>query len=320
MKKNKKPNPQQVQKVITSPTVYAFDLNDIPTEKYLATLKVLFADPAFTEAVGQRNRLVKAAAQLRTGSDMTNLIRTIEKKDRALADTLFAAIVQTNVRSAVANDHFTFKQIVRYFIDYSDDDVRQNIDRLFRSLDKLTFLADMLESVTVDIRLYMQRIFADDFRFEQFDAVAQVLTQLKGYFGQIRNFDNAKQRTADLYMDYADSINDYLEKRLNAYNKKRDKIATQFCHIPKDQFIDSLNAFFGNEGRQIGTEVLVDTPRGGFHIDTARLLPLLNVEQTLRLNKIAKPLPAKVDESTKMKYDLKVSDAIYDYALSRNHA
>ena len=56
-------------------------------------------------------------------------------------------------------------------------------------------------------------MFDDIVEFHQFDAVSHVLTQLRGFFKTVRrgNFDSPESQ---LYFDYADSINDYLDKRL----------------------------------------------------------------------------------------------------------
>lgn len=196
----KKTSAQREEQIRNLPTPYTFNLQDVPADKYTDILKSLFSDPSFKQMVEKRNRLVRSAAQMRPDtSQMSNLVRTIQQHDRRLADALYGVLVQANLRSDVTYDFLSFNTLLRYFVDYSQERANEKVERLFNDLHKLTFLADMLESVTLDVKQEMQDVFGDGIEFQQFDGVQHVLKQLKGFFGSVRNH---KEDTAEaqLYM------------------------------------------------------------------------------------------------------------------------
>ena len=163
--------------VRNQPTIYSFHFNDVPPSKYAETLDVLFHNPDYNEDVKKRNRLVKSAQRLRPGSsEMANLVRTIQQYDRKLADILYASIVQTNLHSEVGYDFLSFRTLLKYYVDYSKDGNKERVDRLAANLDKVTFLADVLESIVTDVKADMREIFNGSVEFNQFDSVLNVLT------------------------------------------------------------------------------------------------------------------------------------------------
>ena len=84
---SKKPASNREDFVRQQPTIYTFNLKDVPASKYAETLDVLFHNPDYNDIVEKRNRLVNSAERLRPGStEMLNLIRTIQSQDRKLAD------------------------------------------------------------------------------------------------------------------------------------------------------------------------------------------------------------------------------------------
>lgn len=166
------------QLVRNQPTIYSFDFKDVPSGKYAETLDVLFHNPDYSETVEKRNRLVKSAERLRPGSsEMINLVRTIQQHDRKLADIMYSSIVQTNLHSDVGYDFLSFSTLLKYYVDYKKDGMRERVDRMAANLDKVTFLADMLESIVTDVKADMREVFDGSIEFNQFDAVLKVLTQ-----------------------------------------------------------------------------------------------------------------------------------------------
>ena len=75
----------------------------------------------------------------------------------------------------------SFSTLLKYYVDYSRPNIKQTVARLVANLDKLTFLSDMLESLVTDIKADMREVFDGKQEFSQFDAVSQVLTQLRGF-------------------------------------------------------------------------------------------------------------------------------------------
>ncbi len=295
------------QSVLQQPTFYTFDFKDVPTDKYADTLSVLFANPDFSDAVGRRNRIVQSASRLRAGSsEMSNILRTVQQHDRKLADIMYQSIVQTNIHSEVTEEHYAFSELLKYFVDYRREGIRERVDKLARRLDSITFLSDMLESILVDIRADMRDIFDNEIEFRQFDAVQNVLTQLRGFFRSSRSNDE-KSPSAQLYFEYSDSINEYIAKRLKTYTEKYRKLHPTPPIYDESDYLAALNQFFGED---FGLEFISHSDTGGAYINGALLLSKLPASQVEKLKK-AMPKDAKGQQlRSTIKYDFAITEAV----------
>ena len=284
-----KPILTREQVVRNQPTVYTFNFKDVPVSKYAETLDVLFHNPDYNDAVDKRNRLVKSSDRLRPGSsEMANIVRTIQQHDRKLADIMYAAIVQTNLHSDVSNDFLTFDTLLKYYVDYRKAGMRERVSRMAANLDKVTFLADMLESVVTDVKDDMRQVFDDVVEFRQFDAVSQVLTQLRGFFRSARR-GNSDSPEAQLYIDYSDSINDYLEKRLKTYTDKYRKLHPAAPVYTEDDLVEGLNQFFGRNDK-FDMSLIAHTDSGGCYINFKQLSLRLDNSDIEKLSKVTEKL------------------------------
>lgn len=293
--------------VRNQPTIYSFHFKDVPPSKYAETLDVLFHNPDYNEDVEKRNRLVKSAQRLRPGSsEMANLVRTIQQYDRKLADILYASIVQTNLHSEVGYDFLSFSTLLKYYVDYSKDGNKKRVDRMAANLDKVTFLADMLESIVTDVKADMREIFNGSVEFNQFDSVLNVLTQLRGFFKSARSND-ADSPEALLYFDYSDSINDYLEKRLKTYTDKYRKLHPAAPVYTEAYLIEGLNQFFGRSDK-FNESFIKHTESGGCYIDVVYLCFNLDRQQTEKIESL-KINPTTLTDET-LRYSFKVTDLI----------
>lgn len=293
--------------VRNQPTIYSFHFKDVPPSKYAETLDVLFHNPDYNEDVEKRNRLVKSAQRLRPGSsEMANLVRTIQQYDRKLADILYASIVQTNLHSEVGYDFLSFSTLLKYYVDYSKDGNKKRVDRMAANLDKVTFLADMLESIVTDVKVDMREIFNGSVEFNQFDSVLNVLTQLRGFFKSARSND-ADSPEALLYFDYSDSINDYLEKRLKTYTDKYRKLHPAAPVYTEADLIEGLNQFFGRSDK-FNESFIKHTESGGCYIDVVYLCFNLDRQQTEKIESL-KINPTTLTDET-LRYSFKVTDLI----------
>lgn len=279
-----KPTLTHEQVVRNQPTVYTFNFKDVPVSKYAETLDVLFHNPDYNDAVDKRNRLVKSADRMRPGtSEMANIVRTIQQHDRKLADIMYASIVQTNLHSEVSNDFLSFDTLLKYYVDYRQEGMRERVSRMAANLDKITFLADMLESVVTDVKADMRHVFDGGIDFNQFDAVNNVLTQLRGFFKSARSKD-ANSPEAQLYFDYSDSINDYLEKRLKTYTDKYRKLHPAAPVYTETDLVEGLNQFFGRKDK-FDMSLIGHTESGGCYIDFKALSLRLDESDIEKLKK-----------------------------------
>ena len=297
------------QVVRNQPTVYTFNFKDVPVSKYAETLDVLFHNPDYNEAVEKRNRLVKSADRLRPGSsEMANIVRTIQQHDRKLADIMYACIVQTNLRSDVSNDFLSFDTLLKYYVDYRKDGMREHVSRMAANLDKVTFLADMLESVVTDVKDDMRQVFDDVVEFHQFDAVSHVLTQLRGFFKTVRrgNFDSPESQ---LYFDYSDSINDYLDKRLKTYTEKYRKLHPAVPVYTEADLVEGLNQFFGRNDK-FDMSLVAHTESGGCYIDFKALSLRLDNSDIEKLRKVTDKMKSNNIADVELRYSFNATDLI----------
>lgn len=298
--------------VRNQPTIYSFNFRDVPSGKYAETLDVLFHDPDYSEAVEKRNRLVKSAERLRPGSsEMLNLMRTIQQHDRKLADTMYAFIVQTNLHSEVSYDFLSFGTLLKYYVDYKKDGMRERVDRMAANLDKVTFLADMLESIVTDVKADMREVFDGSIEFNQFDAVLKVLTQLRGFFKSARRGD-AESPEAQLYFDYSDSINEYIEKRLKTYTTKYRKIHPAAPVYTEADLIEGLNQFFGRS-EKFDMSVIAHTESGGCYIDLAQLCLRLSRNDIERIEKVTGKMQSNSMTDAALRYSFNATDLIMSH-------
>ena len=304
-----KPILTREQVVRNQPTVYTFNFKDVPVSKYAKTLDVLFHNPDYNDAVDKRNRLVKSSDRLRPGSnEMANIVRTIQQHDRKLADIMYASIVQTNLHSEVSNDFLSFDTLLKYYVDYRKAGLRERVSRMAANLDKVTFLADMLESVVTDVKDDMRQVFDDVVEFHQFDAVSHVLTQLRGFFNTARSKD-VDSPEAQLYFDYADSINDYLEKRLKTYTDKYRKLHPAAPVYTEDELVEGINQFFGRNDK-FDMSLIGHTESGGCYIDFKALSLRLDDSDVERLKKVSDKMKSNNTTDVELRYSFNATDLI----------
>lgn len=304
-----KPTLTREQVVRNQPTIYTFNFKDVPVSKYSETLDVLFHNPDYNDAVDKRNRLVKSADRLRPGtSEMANIVRTIQQHDRKLADIMYASIVQTNLHSEVSNDFLSFDTLLKYYVDYRKDGMRECVSRMAANLDKITFLADMLESVVTDVKADMRHVFDGGIDFNQFDAVSNVLTQLRGFFKSARSKD-ANSPEAQLYFDYSDSINDYLEKRLKTYTEKYRKLHPAAPVYTEDDLVEGLHQFFGRNDK-FDMSLIAHTESGGCYIDFKALSLRLDDSDIEKLRNVTEKMKSNKTTDVELRYSFNATDLI----------
>ena len=304
-KHKSKVSEKRIAKVCAEPTIYTFNFKDVPMERYAETIKLLFHDPNFSDAVEKRNALVKCAGRMKQNSqEMLSLIKQIQQRDHKLADVLFATLVQTNRRSDVTYDFLSFTTMLKYYVDYSKTDIMQKVDELTAHLDKITFLSEFLEAELVEVAQGMRLVFGDTLEFQQFDGVQQSLKQLNGFFRTIRNNDDNTPE-ADLYWQYSDSISEYMGKRLKTYSEKYQKLHPRPRVFSVDEMVKAINMIFGID-EHLAQAFIKRTESGGAYIDATALLFNLDGRKAEIIDKMT----GKVSNKNSLNYSFTVTDAI----------
>ena len=314
--KNKNKTQQQMEalarkdaKIRQMPTIYTFNFKDVPSEVYTKTLETIFSDPQFADAVRNRNELVRAASRLPQNSpQMVSLIKAIQDKDTKLAKTVYAMLVQINLRSEVTYDFLNFGHLIRYYVDYSEPGMQEKVDQLKINLDKITFLSNTIEDLLTQVKGDMLEIFHGTTDFNQFDGVMNSLRQLGGFFNFARNKDEDSKDGA-LFYEYADSINAYMDKRMKTYSDKYRKLHPNLPGFTKEQMVEALNLFFGEKDK-FNESFIAKTESGGCYIDGMKLIANLSEDQTAKLDKL---VPRPKEGNSMQKYFLSITDAIMLY-------
>lgn len=167
----------------------------------------------------------------------------------------------------------------------------------------------MLESIVVDIKGDMDALFGNDIDFRQFDAVLSVLTQLRGFFNNTRNSGEGTAETRELYMEYADSINAFIEKRLRTYTERYRKIVPQVKPVlrTKEEVMQALNEFFHTE---FPADMTCKSMNGGYDADYTKLAMNLTRHQTEYLDAHV-ALPER-DSDNIRKYNRSLTEILFN--------
>lgn len=306
---SKKPLPDREEFVRQQPTVYQFHFKDVPSTQYAKSLDALFHNPDYLDAVEKCNRLVETSKRMRIGtSEMSNLLRTIQQHDRRLADIMYATMVQTNLRSDVSYDFMNFSTLLKYYVDYSKPGMKEKVDLLASRLDQLTFLAECLDRIATDIRGDMLDIFKGNIEFNQFDTVSQVLHQLRGYFRSAGPKD-VDSREGDLFYEYADSIYNYVEKRLKTYSAKYRKLHPTSPTYTEADLVEGLNQFFGRDDK-FDLSVIGHTDTGGCYISVGDLWKILSEDEQKKICHITPKIDSVKFDDLQLRYSFNATDLI----------
>lgn len=314
---SRNPLPDREDFVRLQPTVYQFHFKDVPSTQYAKSLDALFHNPDYLDAVEKRNRLVETSKRMRVGtSEMGNLLRTIQQHDRRLADIMYATMAQTNLRSDVSYDFMTFSTLLKYYVDYSQPGMKEKVDLLAARLDRLTFLAECLDRIVTDIRDDMLDIFKGNIEFNQFDTVSQVLHQLRGYFRSAGPND-VDSREGVLFFEYADSIYNYVDKRLHTYTAKYRKMHPVSPIYTEADLIEGLNQFFGRNDK-FDMSVIGHTESGGIYIDLAQLCLRLSRNDIDKIEKVVGKMQSNNMTDAALLYSFNATDLIMSHYKRSN--
>ena len=306
---SRKPLPDREDFVRLQPTVYQFHFKDVPSTQYAKSLDALFHNPDYLDAVEKRNRLVETSKRMRVGtSEMSNLLRTIQQHDRRLADIMYATMVQTNLLSDVSYDFMNFSTLLKYYVDYSQPGMKEKVDLLASRLDRLTFLAECLDRIATDIRGNMLDIFKGNIEFNQFDTVSQVLHQLRGYFRSAGPKD-ADSREGDLFYEYADSIYNYVEKRLKTYSAKYRMMHPISPTYTEADLVEGLNQFFGRDDK-FDLSLIGHTESGGCYISVGDLWKILSEDEQKKIGHITPKIDSVKFDDLQLRYSFNATDLI----------
>ena len=96
-------------------------------------------------------------------------------------------------------------------------------DKISFLLNATVFLCDIIESKIKDVNTLLRELFNDDsMGFEQMDGVLIALRQMSDFFEATR--DKGSTAEKEIFADYAESIEKYMDGRMKTYLERIKKI------------------------------------------------------------------------------------------------
>jgi len=215
----KKVNSREIAKTFMNPTVHAFTLDNLKGEEYGAVLDMLFHEKEWTERIEKRNRLYHGIDRM-PEQNRPAAIRALKDADTWLGNRL----LQTLVMKSVHVGKIEHKPLKEYYAELPKD--RESMakqDKISFLLNATVFLCDIIESKIKDVNTLLRELFNDDsMGFEQMDGVLIALRQMSDFFEATR--DKGSTAEKEIFADYAESIEKYMDGRMKTYLERIKKI------------------------------------------------------------------------------------------------
>ena len=274
------------------------NFSEVDSQAYAETLTALFNLPAFKELEDKRNSIVDALSRCNNVAMYNSLYDSMSTKTNAMAAFIARALADTYINHTDHLERTSLSDLFRYHVDYEREGIKEKANTLNRNLMKLIFLADLTETLCMDIRSQMKDVFNGYADHTSFNGVSAALSQLRGYLQASRTCFKEKEYS-DLYSDYSDSVNAYLDKRLNTFTRKVASKMPSVHGYTEQELLDALNQFFDTD-RKFGRRFIQRNEQGGRFINVPLLAMELNDAQTAKIDKY-------------VRYDRRDNDAVSEY-------
>ena len=114
---------------------------------------------------------------------------------------------------------------------------------------------------------------------------------------------------AQLYIDYSDSINDYLEKRLKTYTDKYRKLHPAAPVYTEADLVEGINQFFGRNDK-FDMSLIGHTDSGGCYINFTQLSLRLDNSDIEKLSKVTEKMRSNNIADVELRYSFNATDLI----------
>lgn len=138
--------------------------------------------------------------------------RSIEQLDLKLSQAIYIALAGAAVKrqDEVVNMSELLKSL--------PPEKQEEAQELCVKLDSVTFMADVIEGYLFDINEMMKSLFDGKFGFMQMDHIMPALKRLKRCMRNTRDIGTEDEK--ELFCDYAESIEAYMDKRMKTFHKR----------------------------------------------------------------------------------------------------
>lgn len=159
---------------------------------------------------------------MRTGNRDSSALMRYEVADRMVAELIGYNFIVGALRNPTASKAYGARRLFDG-IDVSNPAIAEMKKRCVWNMDATMFVADIMEMYLSSINDCLAKMFpGQGMRFEMFDDVMLLLKRLRLVFGKTRDRGDLKQQ--ELFAMYAESINSYMDKRVNAFIHKSEAI------------------------------------------------------------------------------------------------
>lgn len=207
------------------------DITSNTAKDYMPALQMLLNDGDFQQLIDHRSRMYNARG--RAGANQYMICKGIVNDDRKIGSFLLRLFQNNNMENGISKT-IPFNQLWDSIP--KDDEKKQKLKVLCsRSLDMVIFLADVMESKIKDIREYLATIFDKEYDYAQFEGVVAAINQLESLFGRTRDKGSMEEKL--LFAEYAQSLEDFFDKRMKTFITKDTKLQKQGKSVVKSKTV-----------------------------------------------------------------------------------
>lgn len=174
---------------------------DLPDFKHIQQIR----DSAIYESMRKGGHDTVAAARYEAASEM--MARIIGEAVMWCAEHNSSRVKKLSTRQAMGD------------IDESDPKMREAKYKFFFNASAVVFIADLLDYYVSNINEALLVMFpGGQCRYSMLDDISRMKQRLSAFFDRTSNDGSEEQRM--LFADYAESINNYMDKRIRAFVSK----------------------------------------------------------------------------------------------------
>lgn len=218
----KKVNSREVAKIFMDSTMYAYTLDNVKGEAYGDTLDMLFHEKDWMERIERRNRIYHSIERMPV-QNRPAAVRALQDADTWLGKRLLQALLMRSVHVG----KIEHKPLKEYYEELpKDEETLAKRDKISLLVNSTVFLCDIIESKIKDVNSLLRDVFKDDsMGFEQMDGVLIALRQMSDFFEATR--DKGSTAEKEVFADYAESIEKYMDGRMKTYLERIKKIRSE---------------------------------------------------------------------------------------------
>lgn len=213
----------------------SYNLEDLSPQHLADAMPMFYHEPKYQELNRKREHAYQA--KFRKGSNVLSSNILLRKMDDKMGRMLLEFLAERSNKNRRRTKK-TLGMLLQDKLDNKElaqEDVRK-YQELSLTTEKALFLADMLDSVLVDINALMKPLFGNvNAKYEGLDALSSSMKAFRTTFNV--NNDNRTPEEQTLYTEYVESLEAFFQRRMKTYTAKRKKIQDELMANPRTRHI-----------------------------------------------------------------------------------